>query len=141
MTDLKRSLRLMDGLAMVVGIMVGSGIFRTPGLVAARLGRPWLTLVAWFLGGALALFGDLGVVIQDDRRHQHQVSLARRARKHRKAAVLRAPGNRRCREIRWLQQRNELAISDFEQDVRPDHGCRNDFVLVGGGWGGVAHLE
>ena len=58
-TDLKRSLRLMDGLAMVVGIMVGSGIFRTPGLVAAQLGRPWLTLVAWLLGGALALLGAL----------------------------------------------------------------------------------
>src|SRR2546422_10931447 len=49
----------MDGLAMVVGIMVGSGIFRTPGLVAAQLGRPWLTLVAWLLGGALALLGAL----------------------------------------------------------------------------------
>src|SRR5438552_4588086 len=57
-TDLKRSLRLMDGLAMVVGIMVGSGIFRTPGLVAAQLGRPWLTLVAWLLGGARALLGE-----------------------------------------------------------------------------------
>src|SRR5437588_7989200 len=54
MTDLKRSLRLVDGLAMVVGIMVGSGIFRTPGLVAAQLGRPWLTFVAWVAGGALA---------------------------------------------------------------------------------------
>ena len=59
MTDLKRSLRLTDGLAMVVGIMVGSGIFRTPGLVAAQLGRPWLTFVAWVLGGALALLGAL----------------------------------------------------------------------------------
>src|SRR5262245_44719038 len=48
-----------DGLAMVVGIMVGSGIFRTPGLVAARLGRPWLTFVAWALGGALGLIGAL----------------------------------------------------------------------------------
>src|SRR5262245_40429695 len=44
---------------MVVGIMVGSGIFRTPGLVAARLGRPWLTFVAWALGGALGLIGAL----------------------------------------------------------------------------------
>src|SRR3989441_1246151 len=44
---------------MLVGIMVGSGIFRTPGLVAAQLGRPWLTLVAWLLGGALALLGAL----------------------------------------------------------------------------------
>ncbi|HZI22745.1 MAG TPA: amino acid permease [Gemmatimonadales bacterium] len=59
MTDLKRSLRLFDGLAMVVGIMVGSGIFRTPGLVAAQLGRPWLTFVAWVLGGLLALLGAL----------------------------------------------------------------------------------
>ena len=59
MTDLKRSLRLFDGLAMVVGIMVGSGIFRTPGLVARELGRPWLTFVAWVLGGALALLGAL----------------------------------------------------------------------------------
>jgi basic amino acid/polyamine antiporter, APA family len=59
MTDLKRSLRLIDGLAMVVGIMVGSGIFRTPGLVAAQLGRPWLTLVVWLLGAALALLGAL----------------------------------------------------------------------------------
>src|SRR5881227_3297642 len=59
MTDLKRSLRLVDGLAMVVGIMVGSGIFRTPGLVAAQLGRPSLTFVAWIAGGALALLGAL----------------------------------------------------------------------------------
>src|SRR2546430_9759124 len=59
MTDLKRSLRLVDGLAMVVGIMVGSGIFRTPGLVAAQLGRPWLTFVAWRAGGVRALVGGL----------------------------------------------------------------------------------
>jgi APA family basic amino acid/polyamine antiporter len=59
MQELKRSLRVFDGLAMVVGIMVGSGIFRTPGLVAAGLGRPWLTFVAWVVGGALALVGAL----------------------------------------------------------------------------------
>src|SRR5260370_12194947 len=59
MTDLKRSLGLVDGLAMVIGITVGSGIFRTPGLVAARLGRPWLTFVAWVLGAGLALLGAL----------------------------------------------------------------------------------
>src|SRR6266550_383265 len=56
---LKRSLRLFDGLALVVGIMIGSGIFRTPGLVARQLGRPWLTFVAWLLGGVLALAGAL----------------------------------------------------------------------------------
>ena len=59
MNELKRSLRLFDGLAMVVGIMIGSGIFRTPGLVAHQLGRPWLTFVAWLLGGVLAFAGAL----------------------------------------------------------------------------------
>ncbi len=59
MSELKRSLRLFDGLAMVVGIVVGAGIFRTPGLVASELGRPWLTFVAWVAGGALAFLGAL----------------------------------------------------------------------------------
>src|SRR6267143_515948 len=59
MTDLKRSLRLTDGLAMVVGMTVGAGIFRTPGLVAARLGSPALTFVVWVLGAALAFLGAL----------------------------------------------------------------------------------
>jgi APA family basic amino acid/polyamine antiporter len=44
---------------MVVGVVVGAGIFRTPGLIAAQLGRPLLTFVAWVLGGALAFLGAL----------------------------------------------------------------------------------
>jgi basic amino acid/polyamine antiporter, APA family len=44
---------------MVVGIIIGTGIFRTPGLVAAQLGKPVLTFVAWVLGGALAFLGAL----------------------------------------------------------------------------------
>jgi basic amino acid/polyamine antiporter, APA family len=59
MPELKRSLRLFDGLAMVVGVVVGAGIFRTPGIIAAQLGRPWLTFVAWVAGGALAFLGAL----------------------------------------------------------------------------------
>lgn len=54
---LRRSLGLLDGLAMVVGITVGSGIFRTPGLIAGRLGRPSLTFIAWILGGVVSLIG------------------------------------------------------------------------------------
>jgi APA family basic amino acid/polyamine antiporter len=57
--ELKRSLRLFDGLTMVVGVVVGAGIFRTPGIIAAQLGRPWLTFVAWVAGGALAFLGAL----------------------------------------------------------------------------------
>src|SRR5262245_47406972 len=58
-TELRRTLRLTDGLAIVVGIMIGSGIFLMPGLVAATLGRPWLTFVAWILGGVVAFAGAL----------------------------------------------------------------------------------
>jgi basic amino acid/polyamine antiporter, APA family len=57
MIRLKQTLGTYDGLAVVVGIMVGSGIFRTPGLVGAELGRPGLTFVAWILGGAVGLLG------------------------------------------------------------------------------------
>jgi APA family basic amino acid/polyamine antiporter len=59
MPELKRSLRVWDGFAMVMGIMVGSGIFRTPGPVAAQLGRPGLTLLAWLLGGVIAFLGSM----------------------------------------------------------------------------------
>jgi APA family basic amino acid/polyamine antiporter len=59
MTRLARTLGTFDGLAVVVGIMVGSGIFRTPGLVAGLLGRPALTFVAWVLGGVVGLLGAL----------------------------------------------------------------------------------
>ncbi len=56
---LRRTLRTGDGLAMVVGIMVGSGIFRTPGIVATLLGRPGLTFLVWALGGAVGFLGAL----------------------------------------------------------------------------------
>src|SRR5712672_2363469 len=59
MLRLARTLRTGDGLADIVGIKVGSGIFRTPGTVAALLGRPGLTCVAWALGGAVGFVGAL----------------------------------------------------------------------------------
>jgi len=67
---LRRTLGWGDGLAVVVGIMVGSGIFRTPGLVASTLGRPALTFAAWALGGAVGLLGAL-VFAELATRHPH----------------------------------------------------------------------
>jgi len=61
---------MVDGLAVVVGIMVGSGIFRTPGTVAALLGRPWLTFVAWTLGGGVGFLGAL-IFAELSTRHPH----------------------------------------------------------------------
>lgn len=47
----RRTLRVGDAMAIVVGIVVGAGIFRTPPLVAATAGSEAATLFAWALDG------------------------------------------------------------------------------------------
>ena len=49
------------GIAITVGGMIGLGILRTPGTVAAQLGSSWLILVVWIIGGVYALMGVLQV--------------------------------------------------------------------------------
>lgn len=56
---LKRSVGLFAAVAVIVGTTIGSGIFRVPAVVAGRLGEPGPVLLAWALGGVLALFGAL----------------------------------------------------------------------------------
>jgi len=54
---LQRLLGLSDIALIVVGSVIGSGIFRTPSVVAQRLPIPGLMLAAWVIGGAIALCG------------------------------------------------------------------------------------
>src|SRR5690606_3082356 len=54
-----KSLRTADALALIVGIVVGAGIFRTPSLVAANTESSTLLLFAWLLGGVISLVGAL----------------------------------------------------------------------------------
>ena len=49
------------GIAVTIGSMIGLGILRTPGSVAAQLGSVWLILVIWILGGAYSILGTLSV--------------------------------------------------------------------------------
>lgn len=44
---------------MVVGSVIGSGIFRKPGVMAAELGSPTLLLAVWLLAGVITMFGAL----------------------------------------------------------------------------------
>jgi APA family basic amino acid/polyamine antiporter len=55
--SLKRVLGPVDAAWLVAGNMIGAGIFYTPGLVAGRLPGMFWPLVAWGLGGLLALCG------------------------------------------------------------------------------------
>lgn len=48
-----------SGTMMVVGGIIGSGIFLNPALVAARVRTAELTLVVWVVGGGIALIGAL----------------------------------------------------------------------------------
>ena len=57
--NLKQNLTLF-GLVMIgVGASIGSGIFRTPGLVAKSLPDAHLILIVWILGGVYTLCGAL----------------------------------------------------------------------------------
>lgn len=56
---LPRTVGLFSAVAVIVGTTIGSGIFRVPATVATRLGEPGPVLLAWVLGGVLAIFGAL----------------------------------------------------------------------------------
>jgi APA family basic amino acid/polyamine antiporter len=54
-----RKLGLIDTTFLVIGAVVGSGIFMTPGLIAVGLPSPGLLLVVWLAGGLITLCGAL----------------------------------------------------------------------------------
>ena len=54
---LARRLGVSDVVLIVMGSVIGSGIFRTPSVVAQRIHIPGLILLAWACGGIVALFG------------------------------------------------------------------------------------
>jgi APA family basic amino acid/polyamine antiporter len=56
---LKRDLSLYGLTMIAIGSCIGSGIFLTPSQVASHLPRPGLILLAWALGGVIALTGAL----------------------------------------------------------------------------------
>ncbi|MCA1810574.1 MAG: amino acid permease [Halobacteriales archaeon] len=56
---LRRELNLWGAVSMIVGIVIGSGIFLGVNRVAAGAGSPWLVVAVWVLGGALTLMGAL----------------------------------------------------------------------------------
>ncbi|MBE9205387.1 amino acid permease [Nostoc sp. LEGE 06077] len=55
----KPSLTLSDAVALIVGIVIGAGIFETPALVATQAGSSFAVLLFWFIGGVVSLVGAL----------------------------------------------------------------------------------
>jgi basic amino acid/polyamine antiporter, APA family len=52
-------LTVLDGVAIMVGIVVGIGIFKTPPIIAANVGSEAAFLGVWLLGGLMTLVGAL----------------------------------------------------------------------------------
>jgi APA family basic amino acid/polyamine antiporter len=59
MEQLRRTLSLRDLVFIVVGTVIGSGIFLTPGAVVRTAGSGGIALLAWTVGGVLSLLGAL----------------------------------------------------------------------------------
>ena len=56
-TGYARRIGLFSGTMLVVGGIIGSGIFLNPAIVAQRVGSGRLIMLAWALGAAIALLG------------------------------------------------------------------------------------
>jgi basic amino acid/polyamine antiporter, APA family len=59
--ELRRVLGLFSIIGIVVGAMIGSGIFINPAKVAKDVGTPAMMLAVWIVGGILSFFGALAI--------------------------------------------------------------------------------
>lgn len=55
----KRVLGMADAIAIIVGIVIGAGIFRTPSVVAGSVDSGGMMLTLWLAGGLISLIGAL----------------------------------------------------------------------------------
>jgi basic amino acid/polyamine antiporter, APA family len=56
---LQRSLGLWAAMAVVIGTIIGSGIFLVPSTMVQSVGSPAMVFAVWIFGGVLTLFGAL----------------------------------------------------------------------------------
>jgi amino acid transporter len=57
--ELKRALGVWSAAAIVVGTVIGSGIFLVPNTMVKNVGSPGMVFAVWIFGGMLTLFGAL----------------------------------------------------------------------------------
>jgi APA family basic amino acid/polyamine antiporter len=55
--ELSRGLNLWDTTLVVLGLVLGGGIFLTPAAIAKALPAEWAILTAWIVGGLLSILG------------------------------------------------------------------------------------
>lgn len=75
----QRNLGTLDAFAIIISIVIGSGIFTSPGSIDTNVPSPGLALVIWLVGGMLAWTGastmaELGTAIPGEGTFQPSVS-------------------------------------------------------------------
>ena len=55
----KQGINFFSLTMIVVSLVIGMGIFKTPATIAAKSGTPTIFFAAWIIGGVIALFGAL----------------------------------------------------------------------------------
>lgn len=59
--DLRRVIGLTGGVALIVGITIGSGIFRTPPTIAGLVPHPLVVMALWTAFGLISICGALAI--------------------------------------------------------------------------------
>ena len=60
---LKKNVDLFSGIALIVGTMIGSGIFVSPTGLLERTGSITYSLIVWGLCGVVSMFGNFNFLI------------------------------------------------------------------------------
>jgi len=58
-TSPKQTLSVADTIALIVGVVIGMGIFKTPSMIATNTGREDVFFLAWLAGGIISVIGAL----------------------------------------------------------------------------------
>lgn len=60
-TKLKRELGLLASITIVIGMVIGSGIFFKPAIVFTNAGSPFMGVMAWIIGGLITVASGLTI--------------------------------------------------------------------------------
>ena len=101
--ELVKGLRLFDATTLVMGSMIGSGIFIVSADVARQVGTPGLLLAAWAISGlmtvAVIVMFFIVVMVRPDRRSGDFIADKERLRRNR-FCLSRYKEHRRCENER-----------------------------------------